>query len=418
MGCGQSRSTVVAMVNVMTMEEEDEGRLSAPVPGRSFDLPDPLHLSFTSGTQKQQLYSWDHYQNIVEYHVDRHGIIQNVPTAKSWATAAAEAMADLPPSAVLGRSLYQFLTPVMATFYAEVLGMLNVTVVRSSVSFRWFCDSPTHRREAALLFVRLEDAVAVLSVTVDEAPHRAGFLARVAYVGEAERKSCAFCNCFLHEGEWLTPEDYYRTMSAVDAAGPVAVCQVSCPQCSERVVWRLAPNFYRSRHCLKGMAPLLCGYSSLNTTEFTPSPHSAVGRSDSVWGRPAPVSLRVLLVNGDMVTARVIEALLRGLGHKPVLLSTAEAVPAFLQDNTVALILVDMVLAGTSSCDLIQALRRDHPRTPLVALSGCMESRMAARKAGAKEFLLKPVTGAALQKVLKPFCAPKLSSPSTGTLFF
>jgi hypothetical protein len=51
--------------------------------------------------------------------------------------------------------------------------------------------------------------------------------------------------------------EYQKCLTAAELAEGPAVAQVVCPECSERVVARIAPSFYKNRRCLKdwGLGP-------------------------------------------------------------------------------------------------------------------------------------------------------------------
>jgi len=358
----------------------------------------------------RHLYASDQYATVLEYHVDRLGVIQAVPTANAWAAAAKGNGGDLPLHAVLGRSLYQFMSPMLAAFYCELILSLSCSPLHSSLAFRWFCDSPALRREMAIVLINLGETVAFLSVTISETPHDAAFLECVKFVDNAAnaQEACAFCNRFSQSGQWYLPEAFSRAAGeAVATPRPLTVCQVTCPDCSDRIVSRLAPAFHKTRRwCTKYASPFLRGGLMLPPTPCGGCP----------GGRPTtrPASLRVLILDDDMVAARVVEAISKGLGYQTVVVIDPRDVWVFLKDNCVDVILVDVGLAGGPRGDLLRRLVLHPGRTPVVGMSGSLETRDDVRRAGAKDFLQKPVTGQAIQTVLMPLHrqrSPALPSP-------
>eukprot|EP00667_Euglena_gracilis_P005821 EG_transcript_5867 len=398
MGCKTSSVVAGDLANVATAAEPP----TAPPPPRpaglgravsSAALPAPPLLS-----PKRRPYSCSQYLCVVEYEVDFQGVVQSPPTASTWGSPTK----DGGPSPVLadavGRRAEELVQPVPAAFFREVLA--TVSLLQPSVSFRWFADTATHRREMVTLLARLEDAVQVLEVTVHEAAHHAPFLADVHWVEEGDRKACAFCNCFLRDGRWETPEEYQEGVPAKERSLPLPVVRVVCADCSERAVARIAPNFFRSRHC--------CRQFSFRTLDgpFCTTPlgvplfvHPAVPlRALGGEGRPA---LRVLVVVEDAVLRGVLQALLRGLGHRPLTPTGTQDPLDFLHVNVVHAALLDLPSPLASGYDTLQGLQAVYPEVPVVALVASAEGRSYARKAGAKDTVLKPPSGQALQHALE-----------------
>jgi CheY-like chemotaxis protein len=106
----------------------------------------------------------------------------------------------------------------------------------------------------------------------------------------------------------------------------------------------------------------------------------------------------ILVVEDDPASAHVLRALLSGDGAEVRLARTAEEANALLRGFRPRLVVVDLVLPGTSGLLLARQLR-SHPATagaPIVAVTFLGASaEQAALEAGCSAFFAKPIDGSA-----------------------
>ena len=117
---------------------------------------------------------------------------------------------------------------------------------------------------------------------------------------------------------------------------------------------------------------------------------------------PSAPALRVLLVEDHEPTLRVMERLLRQIGHRVIGVTTVASATAAANHDGFDLIISDLGLPDGSGLDVMRALR-DRYAGRAIALTGYgMESDIAAsREAGFAEHLTKPVDLAALDAAIR-----------------
>lgn len=105
---------------------------------------------------------------------------------------------------------------------------------------------------------------------------------------------------------------------------------------------------------------------------------------------------RILLIDDDPLILEMLSDTLRGAGHE---VSTArngwEALRSFRPDWH-ELVITDVLMPYIDGADMLQVLRRETPRTPVIVISGAFGQDGAARIAdirerGAALVLSKPV---------------------------
>ena len=104
--------------------------------------------------------------------------------------------------------------------------------------------------------------------------------------------------------------------------------------------------------------------------------------------------LPVLLVDDDTTGCSMMALTLRQAGVKNVQsISDSRQVLPFLQEQSAALVLLDMLMPHLSGQELLGAIRRDYPGIQVVVISGANELNLAVdcMKLGALDYLNKPV---------------------------
>ena len=112
---------------------------------------------------------------------------------------------------------------------------------------------------------------------------------------------------------------------------------------------------------------------------------------------------RILIVEDDRSMAEMLDADLRLRGFTTVWYPTAEAALAQWQHDDCDVVLTDLKLPGLHGLDLCERIVANRPDIPVVVLTafGSMETAMAAIRAGAYDFVNKPVDMDALALVLE-----------------
>jgi CheY-like chemotaxis protein len=118
--------------------------------------------------------------------------------------------------------------------------------------------------------------------------------------------------------------------------------------------------------------------------------------------REAVDKRRVVLVEDNEDTARLLQELLRRLGHEVQVASDGRVGRDLILSARPDVALIDLGLPELDGYQVAEALRRSSVSTRLVALSGygSPDVQARARRAGFDRHLTKPVTSAELGAVL------------------
>ncbi|MEZ0211759.1 MAG: response regulator [Xanthobacteraceae bacterium] len=111
---------------------------------------------------------------------------------------------------------------------------------------------------------------------------------------------------------------------------------------------------------------------------------------------------RVLVVDDDPVQRRLIEAMLRRLGHEPLAADGGEAALRRLSDGhavPVDCVVLDLTMPGVDAMSVLGRLRALGIDTPVIvqAVHGSVDAAVAAVRAGACDFVVQPVAIERLQ---------------------
>ncbi len=107
--------------------------------------------------------------------------------------------------------------------------------------------------------------------------------------------------------------------------------------------------------------------------------------------------LSVLVVDDDPVQRRLLEATVARLGYRPVLADGGEAGLAELTGpdaDRFSLLILDLVMPGLDGMDVLARLREADSRVPVIVQTahGGIDTAVAAMRAGAIDFVIKPVS--------------------------
>jgi two-component system response regulator AtoC len=112
---------------------------------------------------------------------------------------------------------------------------------------------------------------------------------------------------------------------------------------------------------------------------------------------------RVLVLDDDRRTRRVLQILLERLGLESVAHEEAQEALEYLRTETVALVLTDLKMPHMDGIAFMRALRELDPEVPVVVLTayGTVETAVAAMKLGAVDYLAKPFDVDALEILIR-----------------
>ncbi|HYM41066.1 MAG TPA: response regulator [Thermoplasmata archaeon] len=121
--------------------------------------------------------------------------------------------------------------------------------------------------------------------------------------------------------------------------------------------------------------------------------------SSSEGGR----ALRILIVDDDATFRTELGGLLQASGYEVSLAADRSEALERLRTDHVDVVLLDLVLPGTSGLDILREALAAHPTTPFILLTGfgTPEVLVEARKAGASDVLPKPFEFEALERLLR-----------------
>jgi FixJ family two-component response regulator len=109
----------------------------------------------------------------------------------------------------------------------------------------------------------------------------------------------------------------------------------------------------------------------------------------------------VFIIDGDVTARQSLEALIGAAGWRAESFASAETFLSDRRGTVPCCVILDLTLPGLSGLELQQQLA-DRPDMPIIFVTSHTDVPMAvqAMKAGAVEFLLKPLNGAALLYVI------------------
>ena len=101
----------------------------------------------------------------------------------------------------------------------------------------------------------------------------------------------------------------------------------------------------------------------------------------------------ILLVDDESSMRLTLTALLKRANHTLMQASTGEDAIAKIDDNHFDLVITDLNLSGAGGLEVLKAAKLSNPQTEVVLLTGygSIETAVAAMKAGAIDYLTKPV---------------------------
>ena len=118
----------------------------------------------------------------------------------------------------------------------------------------------------------------------------------------------------------------------------------------------------------------------------------------------------ILIVDDDPVQRRLLDATVRKLGYAPVLAEGGEAALSVVEDlkeENLRAVILDLMMPGMDGIEVMERLRRLDIDVPVIVQTakGGVETAVTAMRAGAFDFVVKPVSperlGTAIRNALK-----------------
>ena len=127
--------------------------------------------------------------------------------------------------------------------------------------------------------------------------------------------------------------------------------------------------------------------------------------------------MRILVIDDDQAVCEVFGEFLHEIGHEPVITHTAETALDTLTIERPDAVLLDMCLPGMSGLDFMKLEAVRDLRVPILVISGRATESQAQEclRAGAFDFIGKPVALRRLQEALACFEAPAKTPAKTPT---
>jgi two-component system response regulator AtoC len=112
---------------------------------------------------------------------------------------------------------------------------------------------------------------------------------------------------------------------------------------------------------------------------------------------------RILVVDDEPVMGSSLAKVLGAWGYEPVLAATAAAAREAFRPCAFAAVLLDLRLPDGDGVSVLRAIRADDPEVPVLLMSayGTVEAAVEAVKAGATDFVTKPIQMGHLEHVLR-----------------
>ena len=100
----------------------------------------------------------------------------------------------------------------------------------------------------------------------------------------------------------------------------------------------------------------------------------------------------VLVVDDEEVCITVLNDLLTHEGYQVFTARSGDEAVKILQGQEVGVVLLDKNLPGASGMEVLKKIKKDHPRTEVIMITGygTKETAVEAEKNGAYSYLLKP----------------------------
>lgn len=101
----------------------------------------------------------------------------------------------------------------------------------------------------------------------------------------------------------------------------------------------------------------------------------------------------ILVVDDDESLRRVTQLQLEEAGYRVLTASNGTQALALMEEETPGLVITDLKMPGPSGLELLKKIRQDHPQTTVLLITafGTVQTAVEAMKAGAYDYITKPI---------------------------
>jgi len=101
-------------------------------------------------------------------------------------------------------------------------------------------------------------------------------------------------------------------------------------------------------------------------------------------------SISILVIDDERLIRTLLSETLAALGYTTLTAEDFESAVSVLKSENVDVVITDIMLPGKSGIELIKLVKKEYPKTPILAISGRNIPRQKVMDAGANGFLPKP----------------------------
>ncbi len=100
----------------------------------------------------------------------------------------------------------------------------------------------------------------------------------------------------------------------------------------------------------------------------------------------------ILVIDDDPDIGRMIQMILEHNGYEVSVLESAENAEEILRNNSIDLVILDMLLSGANGIDLVAGFKNDTAiaHIPVMMMSAHPDAKQICIKAGADDYISKP----------------------------
>lgn len=112
---------------------------------------------------------------------------------------------------------------------------------------------------------------------------------------------------------------------------------------------------------------------------------------------------KLLIVEDEDTLCESLKRVFTKEGYETDIADSAEAAFELLKDKTYDLIITDIILPGISGIELLSKYKKQNPDQKVVIMTAyaSMETAVEALKAGACDFIIKPIMHDEMKRVVK-----------------
>ncbi len=111
---------------------------------------------------------------------------------------------------------------------------------------------------------------------------------------------------------------------------------------------------------------------------------------------------RILVVDDDRRMRRTLQIVIESMGLESAAAGTGDEASEKLRTARFDLVLTDLKMPGASGIDLLEHIRAEHPKLPVVLITayGTIQTAIEAMRKGASDYVLKPFDNESLKLVI------------------